>query len=163
MVVCLRFLLYHILSLIAYAFRGNREFVSISIVQLMMSANILIHFGLQIALVCLYSTPSHYHHCANLFEGIELIKWLSEKFCRVSKLKHILSVMHYTICGLYVFSLPFLRVRAWNDVSAVCLSIFLCNRMAYMKRMETLGSHVMQSTRSNINKCYKWKSYTHIL
>ena len=31
----------------------------------------------------LYSTPSHYHHCANLSEGIELIKCLSDIFCRV--------------------------------------------------------------------------------
>ena len=40
-------------------------------------------FGLQIVLVCLNSAPSHYHHCANLSEGIELIKCLSDKFCRV--------------------------------------------------------------------------------
>ena len=42
-----------------------------------MSANIRIRFGLQIVLLCLYSTPSHYHHCGNLCEGIELIKCLS--------------------------------------------------------------------------------------
>ena len=30
-----------------------------------------------------YSTPSHYHHCANLSKGIELIKCLSDIFCRV--------------------------------------------------------------------------------
>ena len=33
--------------------------------------------------VCLYITPSHYHHCANLSEDIELIKCLSDTFCRV--------------------------------------------------------------------------------
>ena len=49
----------------------------------MMSANIRIRFGLQIVLVCLYSTPSHYHHCANLSDGIELTKCLSDIFCRV--------------------------------------------------------------------------------
>ena len=49
----------------------------------MMSANIRIRFGLQIAFVGLYSTPYHYHHCANLSEGIELIKFLSDIFCRV--------------------------------------------------------------------------------
>ena len=31
----------------------------------------------------LYSTPSHYHHCANLSEDIELIKCPSDLFCRV--------------------------------------------------------------------------------
>ena len=78
-VVCLRCLLHHILSLIAYTFRENRESVFIIIVQFMMSANIRIRFGLQIVLVCLYSTPSHYHHP----EGIELIKCLSDIFCRL--------------------------------------------------------------------------------
>ena len=82
-VVCPRCLLHHILSLIAYTFRENREFVFIIIVQFLISANIRIRFGLQIVLVCLYSTPSHYHHCANLSEGIELIKCLSDIFCRV--------------------------------------------------------------------------------
>ena len=64
-VVCLRCLLHHILSLIVYTFQENREFVFISIVQFMMSANSRICFGLQLVFVCLYITPSHYHHCAN--------------------------------------------------------------------------------------------------
>ena len=62
---------------------GKREFVFIIIVQFMMSANIGMRFGLQIVLVCLYSTPSHYHHCANLSEAIAFIKCLSDIFCRV--------------------------------------------------------------------------------
>ena len=61
----------------------KREFVFIIFVQFMMSANSRIRFGLQILFVCLYSTPSPYHHCANLSEGIELIKCLSDIFCRV--------------------------------------------------------------------------------
>ena len=48
-------------------------FCFIIIVQLMMSANSRIRFGLQIVFVCLYITPSHYHHCANLSEDIQLI------------------------------------------------------------------------------------------
>ena len=73
----------YLLSLIAYTFRENREFVFIFIVQFMMSANSRTRFALQIVLVCLYSTPSHYHHCAKLSADIELIKWLSDIFCRV--------------------------------------------------------------------------------
>ena len=65
MVVCLRCLLHHIVSLIVYTFRENRHFVFISIVQFMLSENNRIRFGLQIVFVCLYITPSHYHHCAN--------------------------------------------------------------------------------------------------
>ena len=106
-VVCLRCLLHHILPLIACTFRENREFVFISIVQFMMSANIRIRFGLQIVLVCLYSTPSHYHHCASLSEGIELIKCLLDMFWRVCVRLRIfspLSIIQYV--GLHVFSLP---------------------------------------------------------
>ena len=44
---------------------GIREFVFISIVQFVMSANIRIRFGLQIVFVSFYITPSHYHHCGN--------------------------------------------------------------------------------------------------
>ena len=50
-VVCLRCLLHHILSLIAYTFQKNREFIFIIIVQFMMSANSRIRFGLQIVFV----------------------------------------------------------------------------------------------------------------
>ena len=81
--LCLRYLLHHILLLIAYTFRENREIVFIIIVQFMMSANDRIRFVLKVVFVCLYITPSHYHHCANLSEDIELIKCLSYKFCRV--------------------------------------------------------------------------------
>ena len=82
-VVCLRCLLHHILLLIAYTFRENREFVLIIIMQFMMGANGRICFGFKIVFVHLYITPSNYHHCANLSEDIELIKCLSDIFCRV--------------------------------------------------------------------------------
>ena len=84
-VVCLRCLLHHILSLIVYTFWENRDFIFIITAQLMMSANSRVRFGLQILFVCLYITPSHYHHCANLSEDITLIKCLSDIFCRVSE------------------------------------------------------------------------------
>ena len=67
-------------SLIAYTFRENRDFVFIIIVQFMMGANNRIRFGSQIVFVCLYITPTLYHHCANLSEDIEYIKCLSDIF-----------------------------------------------------------------------------------
>ena len=82
-VVSLRCLLHHILSRIAYTFRENRYFVFIIIVRFMMSANSRIRFGSQIVFFCLFITPSHYHHCANLSEDIDLIKCLSAIFSRV--------------------------------------------------------------------------------
>ena len=71
----------------------------------MMSANYWIRFVLEIIFVCLYITPSHYHHCANLSEDFELIKCLSDIFCQmcVSKIRHILSVINYTIRGAVCF------------------------------------------------------------
>ena len=68
--VCLRCLLHHILSLIAYTFRENRDFVSITSVQFMMSSNIIRLF-----------VHNQYHHCANLSEDTELVKYLSDIFC----------------------------------------------------------------------------------
>ena len=94
-VVCLRCLLHDILLLIAYTFRENREFVFIIIVQFMMSANSQIRFDLKIVFVYLYIPPSHYHHCESLSEDTELIKCLSDIVCRVCKIRHILSVIHY--------------------------------------------------------------------
>ena len=75
--------LHHIISLIAYTFRKNRDFVFIIIVQFMISANNQIRFGLRIVFVCLYITPSHYHHWANSSVDIEIIKRLSDTFRRV--------------------------------------------------------------------------------
>ena len=94
----------------------KREFVFIFIVQFMMSANSRVRFGLQIVFACLYSSPSHYHHCANLCEDIELIKCLSDIFCRVCKIKHILSVIHYTICGAVCFQFTHFLCDDWENI-----------------------------------------------
>ena len=118
------------------------------------SANIRIRFGLQIVLVCLYNTPSHYHHCANLSDGIKLIKCLSDIFCRVCKIKHFLSVIHYTICGAVCFHFfcddceniytlsyhhhqigsmnyyPLFRVRSWNN-GVHCMSFYIRLNILY--------------------------------
>ena len=80
--------------------RENRDFVFIIIVQFMMSSNNRMRFDLQIVFVCLYITSSHYHHCANLSEDTELINACQIYFVEcVSKIKHILSVVHYTLYG----------------------------------------------------------------
>ena len=82
-VVCLRCLLHHILSLIVYTFRVNREFVFISVVQFMMGANS------RIRLACRsHSFVCTLHHLIiiivqTLSEDIELIKCLSDIICKV--------------------------------------------------------------------------------
>ena len=108
--VCLRCLLHHILSLISYTFQENGDFVFIVIVQFMMSSNSPIHFGLQMVFR-LYITPSHYHHCANLSEDIELMPVryiLLSVWVRLSIFSQ-LSIIQYM--GLRVFSLPISLVR----------------------------------------------------
>ena len=144
----LRCLLHHILSLIAYTFRC---YVFIIIVQFMMNSNSRIRFGLQIVFDCLYITPSNYHHCANLSGDIELIKCLSDIFCRVCEQDwaYSLSYPSYNIWD-WVFSVypplvmieriytlsynhhqignmnyyPLFEVRSWNN-RIRCMSLYI--------------------------------------
>ena len=102
-------LLHHIPLLIAYTFREKREFVFIIIVLFMISANNRIRFVLKIVFACLYITPSHYHHCANLPEDIELIKCLSVLFCRVCEQDKVCSLSNllYNTWGCLFSIYPF--------------------------------------------------------
>ena len=93
----------------------NKDFFN-TIVQFMLSSNSRIRFGLQIAFVFLYKTPSHYHHCANLSEEIELIKYLSDIFCRVCKIEHILSVIHYAIYGAVCYQFVHPPCDDWDNI-----------------------------------------------
>ena len=107
-VVCPRCFLHHILSIILYTIRENREFLFIIIVQFMMSAISQKRFGLQIVFVCLYITPSHYHRCANFISRHWTYKmpvryFLSSVRVGVSIFSQ-LSIIQYV--GLCVFSLP---------------------------------------------------------
>ena len=122
MVVCPKCLLHHILSLITYISRENREFVSIITVQFMMNANSRIRFGLEIVFVCLYITPSDYHHCANLTEYIELIKCLSDILCRVCKIKHIFPVIRYTMHGTVSFQFTHFPCDDWGNIHVLSSS-----------------------------------------
>ena len=132
-----------------------REFVFVSIVQFMMSANSRIRFGLRIVSVCLYITPSHYHNCANFISRHWTYKMpvrynLSSVWVRLSIFSQ-LSVIHYTICGAVCFQFTHSLCDDWENiytlsyyhhqigsmnpfslglghettVCAVCLSIFL--------------------------------------
>ena len=99
-VVCLRCLSHHILLLIAYTSREKWEFVFISIVQFMMSANNRIRFVLNIVFVCLYIIiiVQIYLKTSNLWNACQI--YFAE--C-VSKIKHILSVIQYTTHGTVCF------------------------------------------------------------
>ena len=143
-VVCLRCFLHHILSLIVYTFRENREFVFISIVQFMMSANSGIPFGLQIIFVCLYITPSHYHHCANFISRHWNYKMpvgynLSSVWVRLSIFSQ-LSIIQYV--GLCVFSLPISFVMI-ERIYILCLIIIIKSEVWAITHCLGLGHETM--------------------
>ena len=146
-VVCLRCLLHHILSLIVYTFRDNREFVFISIVQFMISANSRIRFGLQIVFVCLYITPSHYHHCANFIWRHWTYKMpvrynLLSVWVRLSILSQ-LSIIQYV--GLCVFKSPFSFVMI-ETIYVLCLIIIIKSEVRTITHCLGLGHETMVCT-----------------
>ena len=167
-VVCLRCLLHHILSLIVYTFRENREFVFIIIVQFMMRANSRIRFGLQIVFVCLYITPSHYHHCANSIWRHWTYKMpvrynLSSVWVRLSICSH-LSIIQYV--GLCVFSLPIPFVMI-ERIYILCLIIIIKSEVWTITHCLGLGHETMVCVvclsillwkfRSNLGPwCWNW-------
>ena len=129
MVACLRCLLHHLLSLYVYTFRENREFVFINIVQFMMSANSRIRFGLRIVFVCLYITPSQYHHCANFIWRHWTYRMpvrynLSSVWVRLS-ISSQLSVIFYTICGAVCFQFTHFLCDDWENIYFLCLIIIM--------------------------------------
>ena len=166
-VVCLRCLTYHILSLIAYTFQDNREFVFIIIMQFMMSANIRIRFGLQIILVSLYSTPTIYHHCAKLIWRHWIYKMpvryiLSSVWVRLRlSIFSPLSIIQYV--GLYVFSLPISLVMI-ERIYILCLIIIIKSEVWTITHClglghETMVSAVCLSIFLLINSSFEWQFY----
>ena len=121
-VVCLRCLLHYILSLIAYTFRKKTGFCFHYYCAVYDECKYLDTFWLADR-VRLYITPSHYHHCANLSEDIDLIKCLSAIFVEcVSKIKHIFSVIQYTIYGAVCFQFTHFPCDDWDNIHFVLLS-----------------------------------------
>ena len=143
-VVCLRCLLHHILSLIVYTFRENLEFVFISIVQFMMSANSRIRFGLQIIFVCLYITPSHHHHCANFIWRHWTYKMplrynLSSVWVRVSIFSQLSTIQYVGLC---VFSWPISFVMI-ERIYILCLIIIIKSEVWTITHCLGLGHETM--------------------
>ena len=143
-VVCPRCLLHHIRSLIVYTFRENREFVFISIVQFMMSANSRICFGLQIVFVCLYITPSHYHRCAYFIWRHWTYKMpvrynLSSAWVRLSIFSQLCIIQYVGLC---VFSLPISLVMI-ERIYILCLIIIIKSEVWTIYHCLGLGHETM--------------------
>ena len=84
---------------------------------------LIINVQLLIVFVCLYITPSHYHHCANLPEDIEHrmpVRYiLSSVWLRLSI---FCSVIPYTIYGTVCFQFTHLSWDDWENIHFVLLS-----------------------------------------
>ena len=143
--VCLRCLLHHILSLLAFKFRDNREFVFIIIVQFMMSANIRIRFGLQNVLVC---TVSHLiiiivqtYLKALILYKMPVRYILSSVWVKLSIFSP-LSIIQYV--GLYVFSSP-ISVVMIERIYILCLIIITKSEVWTITHCLGLGHETMVS------------------
>ena len=103
------------LNITMFTFRETGNLFSLLLCSLWWVQIVGYVFGLQIVLVCLYSTPSHYRHCANLSGDIENACQIYFVEC-VSKIKHILSVIHYTICGAVCFQFTHFLCDDWGNI-----------------------------------------------
>ena len=115
---CVRCLLHHILSLIVYTFRENREFVFITIVQFMMCANNrkLYHWT--------YKMPVRYNLSSvwvrlSIFSQLSIMQYmglcvfsLPISFVKIERI-YTLSYYHHQIGSMNYY--PLFRVRSWNN------------------------------------------------
>ena len=132
--VCLRCLLHHILSLIAYTFRENRDFVFIIIVQFMMSSNIIrlfVHNTISLSSLCkliwrhwTYKMPVRYILSSvwvrlSIFSQLSIIQYMG--LCVFSlpislvmiEMIYTLFYYHHQIGSMYYY--PLLGARSWNN------------------------------------------------
>ena len=84
-----------------------------------MRANNLVHCDLMVVLVCLHFTLPHYHHYADVSEGIEFLKCSSDTFW-LNQFSQS-SFMQYSYMGLCVFSLPIFLWWLWGYAHFILL------------------------------------------
>ena len=141
--MCLRCLLHHILSLIAYTFRENRDFVFITIVQFMMNSNIIrlfVHNTISLSSLCkfiwrhwTYKMPVRYILSSvwvrlSKFSQLSIIQYMG--LCIFSlpislvmiEMIYTLSYYHHQIGSMNYY--PLFRARSWNNGMRY-MSIFL--------------------------------------
>ena len=131
-VVCLRCLLHHMLSLIAYAFRENREIVSLLLCSL---------WWVQIfgsVLACRsYSFVCTVHHLIIIIvqtylKALNLLNACQIYFVEcVSKIKHIISVIHYAICGAVFFQFTHFSCDDWENIYIYFVSLSSSSNRKY--------------------------------
>ena len=102
------------------------DLFSLVLCSLWSSANSWIRFGLQIVFVCLYITPSHYHHCANFIWRHWTYKMpvrynLSSVWVRLSIFSQLSNLQYVGLC---VFSLP-ISFAMIERIYILCLIIII--------------------------------------
>ena len=110
----------------------------------MMSANSRIRFGLQIVFVCLYITPSHYHHCANFIwrhwtYEMPVRYNLSSVWVRLSIFSQVFIIQYVGLC---VFSLPISYVMI-ERIYILCLIIIIKSEVWTITHCLGLGHETM--------------------
>ena len=85
------------------------------------------HFGLQIVFVCLYSTPDIFcEYVSNIKHILSVIHYT---IC--SKIKHILSVIQYTICGAVCFQFTHFPCDDWENIHTLSYYHYQTGSMNY--------------------------------
>ena len=104
------------------------------------SANSRIRFGLQIVFVCLCSTLSHYHHCANFIWRLWTYKIpvrynLSSVWVRLSIFSQLSNLQYVGLC---VFSLP-ISFAMIERIYIPCLIIIIKSEVGTITHCLGLG------------------------
>ena len=118
----------------------------------MMCANNPVHYGLMVVWGHLHITLPHYHHYADISEGMELLKCLSDIFFLVcvSKIRSVPSTIFRAIYGTdyentciwsnyhhqigSMTHLPLFRVRSWNnDMRCMSFHILAGNNVEHFE------------------------------
>ena len=149
-VLCLRCLLHHILSLIAYTYRVNRDLVFIIIVQLMMSSNsrmnlvdrirLFVYNIISLSSLCkpiwrhwTYKMPVRYMLSSvwvslSIFSQLSIIQYMGlcvfslPIYLLMIERIYTLSYYHHQIGSMNYY--PLFRVRSWNT-GVRCMSLYV--------------------------------------
>ena len=144
MVVLLRCLLHHILSLIVYTGKTGNFFSLVLCSLWWVQIVVYIRFGLQIVFVCLYITPSHYHHCANFIwrhwtDKMPVRYNLSSVWVRLSIFSQLSIIQYMRLC---VFSLAISFVMT-ERLYILCLIIIIKSEVWIITHCLGLGQETM--------------------
>ena len=104
--VCMMWTYRHILPPVSCISRDSWVFVFIATVLYMTCANNQLYHGLKVVFVVFHITLTCHHQYADMSEGIEYIKCVSDIFCSgVTKLSKFFNLSFMQFMGLRVFSL----------------------------------------------------------